>query len=129
MLCKMRNILKYLILVIVAAVFGHADLSSFSYLDTTAEENAIQSALYETSISASDSELCLPRQVSLTNTVRVQSTARRTNGVQRNNIEFTKAGKVINTGQRYFIQKKSIITHSSLIEPAHKLLYLGKLII
>ena len=51
----MRNILKYLILVIVAAVFGHADLSSFSYLDTTAEENAIQSALYETSISASDS--------------------------------------------------------------------------
>ena len=125
----MRNILKYLILVIVAAVFGHADFSAFSDLGTTTEDNSIQSALYETCIWASDSELCLPRQESFTNSIRVQSTARRTNCVQRNSLEFTKSGKIINAGQQYFIQRKSIIIHSSLIEPAQKLLYLGKLII
>ncbi len=126
----MRKLLKYLFIFIVAAVFwDRADASvHVAETDTGTDIPASESVIY-TKISASDSELCPPRQVSLTNTVRVQSTARRTNGVQRNNIEFTKAGKVINTGQRYFIQKKSIITHSSLMEPAHKLLYLGKLII
>lgn len=125
----MRNILKYLFLAIVAAVLGHADFSVISDIDATVEESSIQSALYETSISASDSELCLPRQVSFTNTIRLQSTARRTNCAQRNNLEFTKSGKIINAGQQYFIQRKSIIVHSSLIEPAHRLLYLGRLII
>ena len=126
----MRKLLKYLFIFIVAAVFWDRAGAPVSAAETDAgaDTHVNESVIY-TTISASDSELCPPRQVSLTNTVRVQSTARRTNGVQRNNIEFTKAGKVINTGQRYFIQKKSIITHSSLIEPAHKLLYLGKLII
>ena len=126
----MRKLLKYLFIFIVAAVFWDRAGASISVAETdTAADTPVSESVIYTKISASDSELCPPRQVSLTNTVRVQSTARRTNGVQRNNIEFTKAGKVINTGQRYFIQKKSIITHSSLIEPAHKLLYLGKLII
>jgi hypothetical protein len=43
--------------------------------------------------------------------------------------EFAKSGKVVNAGLRYVTQTKSIILHSSLIEPAHKLIYLGKLII
>ncbi len=126
----MRKLLKYLFIFIAAAVFWDraGACVSAAETDTGTDTSVCESVIY-TTISASDSELCPPRQVSLTNTVRVQSTARRTNGVQRNNLEFTKAGKVINTGQRYFIQKKSIITHSSLIEPAHKLLYLGKLII
>ena len=125
----MRNLLKYMLLIMVAAVFGHADLSACSEPETTAAEMAVYAVTSDANISAADSELCLPRQVSFSSGIRVQSTARRTNCAQRNNLEFAKSGKIINAGQQYFIQRKSIIVHSSLIEPAHKLLYLGKLII
>lgn len=126
----MRNILKYLLLFIVTAVFlDRADaFASAAEMGTDTVFPAGESVSH-TEISSSDSELYPPHHVSITNSVHVQSTARRTNGLQRNKVEFTKCGKVVNSSQIYFIQKKSIITNSSLIEPAHKLLYLGKLII
>lgn len=126
----MRNILKYLLLFIVTAVFwDRADAVTSSADKDTYIVFPAEESVFHTKISASDSELSPPHHVSITNSVQVQSTARRTNGIQRNKAEFTKCGKVINSSQRYFIQKKTIITHSSLIEPAQKLLYLGKLII
>ena len=126
----MINILKYLLLFIVTAVFWDRADAFASAADKDAEiVFPAEESVFHTKISASDSELSPPHHVSITNSVQVQSTARRTNGIQRNKAEFTKCGKVINSIQRYFIQKKSIITHSSLIEPAQKLLYLGKLII
>jgi hypothetical protein len=98
----------------------------------TAEDVAdmvLEKAISGTDLSQSDHQFSLPRQTSFANSQRAQGSVRRTNSVHRNNTEFAKSGKVVNAGLRYVTQTKSIILHSSLIEPAHKLIYLGKLII
>ena len=126
----MKKLLKYLLFFLAAAVlWGAADKEIPS---VTAEEVA-DMLLAETSSHADfspvDYSFSLPRQTSFANSQRAQSSVRRTNSVHRNNTEFAKSGKVFNAGLRYVIQTKSIIIHSSLIEPAHKLIYLGRLII
>ena len=127
----MKRLLTYLFPMIVAAAFaGATDVAVYPSQD---EESSVADIVCETvcpaEFSAAESELCLPRQVSYANTHQVQSSARRTNGAQKNNVEFIRSGKVINAGIRYFIQNKSVIVHSRLTEPAALLLSLGRLII
>lgn len=125
----MKNLLKYLLVLFSAVlVWGSEDGAAFTDRQDAAEEAYFQVDSF-TSISSAESEFCLPRQVSSANTQRVQSNARRTTSLSRNNLEFARAGKIINAGLRYVIQNRSIIIHSSLSEPANLLLYLGKLII
>ena len=126
----MKKLLKYIFPVIVAVAFaGSADGAGFQAADGYPENRSIYTGTYQTTLSESESEPCLPRQISYANQSQVQTSARRTAGNSRINVEFAKSGKVVNSGLRYFIQRKSIIIHSSLVEPANKLLYLGKLII
>lgn len=126
----MRRMLKYLLYFIVAAAFWNGADQSVSHVsEEVAAGMCFNVAACHTDISASESEFCLPRQVSFGNTNRVQSTVRRTAGAQRINLEFAKSGKVVNAGLRYVIQLQSVIAHSSLAEPSRKLLCLGKLII
>lgn len=126
----MKGVLKYLLPVITVLAFWNCMGTSVSAAtEDGASAVSVADTAYHTDISESKSELCLPRQVSFANSQRVQTTVQRTAGAGRNNIEFTKSGKVINADIRYFTQRKSILIHSSLIEPAHKLLYLCKLII
>lgn len=126
----MKKLLKYLLFFLVAATFVNCtDKYVSSVSDETEAGMSLSESLYHTNISASDSELCIPRQEQIANSQRIQSTTRRTNHVHRSNAVFAKSGKVINAGLRYFIQQKSIIIHSTLMEPTHRLLSLGKLII
>ena len=126
----MKNLLKYLRFFLVAATFVNCtDKYVSSVSDETEAGMSLSESLYHTNISASDSELCIPRQEQVVNGQRVQSTTRRTNNAHRNSVVFAKSGKVINAELRYFIQQKSIIIHSTLMEPTHRLLSLGKLII
>ena len=124
----MKKLLKYLLVFFAVLAWDSEGTAAFAYAQETEEESffLIDSA---TSISSTESEFCLPRQVSFANTQRVQSNARRTTSISRNNLEFARAGKVINAGLRYFIQNRFIIIRSSLSEPARILLFLGKLII
>ena len=127
----MKKLLKYLLPLIVAAAFWN--LADTGHESSVSEEAVACMHIDQTSrqsdISETQHEFCLPRHVSFGNTQRVQNAPRRTAGFNRNNLEFAKSGKVINAGLRFFTQQKSIIIHSSLIEPAFRLLYLGKLII
>lgn len=126
----MKRLLEYLLLFIVAAVlWGSADNAVSASSVGEAEEMAFNGYVCQTDFSPTDSEFSLPRQVSFANSQRVQSTVRRTNNANRSNVEFAKAGKVVNAGLRYFTQLQSIIIHSSLVEPSRRLLALGKLII
>ena len=126
----MKRWLKYLLPLMVVVIFWNCkDNLTPKVPDVVAESHSICEAICDTVISTSESELCLPRQISYANQSQVQTSARRTAGNSRINVEFAKSGKVVNSGIRYFIQRKSIIIHSSLVEPANKLLYLGKLII
>ena len=126
----MKKLLKYLLFFLAAAVlWGEADKEMSSVTAEDVADIVMDKAISGTDISQSDHEFSLPRQTSFANSQRAQSSVRRTNSVHRNNTEFAKSGKVVNAGLRYVTQTKSIIIHSSLIEPAHKLIYLGKLII
>ncbi len=126
----MKKLLKYLLFFVVAVAFWDStdkEVPSVSIEDIA--EMALADASSHTDFSPTDHQFSLPRQTSFANSQRAQSSVRRTNSVQRNNTEFAKSGKVENAGLRFVVQTKSIIIHSSLIEPAHKLIYLGKLII
>lgn len=126
----MKKLLKYLLPVIVAAVFaGGAEGAEHRCGDGLPDGASIYAEAYQVTLSETESELCLPRQISAPGSQQVQSPARRTGSFQRNSFEFTKAGKVENAGLRYFIQTIFIITRSSLADPANILLSSGKLII
>lgn len=126
----MKKLLKYLLFFLAAAVlWGAADKEMSSVTAEDVADMVLEKAISSTDLSQSDYQFSLPRQTSFANSQRAQSSVRRTNSVHRNNTEFAKSGKVVNAGLRYVTQTKSIILHSSLIEPAHKLIYLGKLII
>lgn len=126
----MKKLLKYLLFFLAAAVlWGAADKEMSSVTAEDVADMVLEKAISSTDLSQSDHQFSLPRQTSFANSQRAQSSVRRTNSVHRNNTEFAKSGKVVNAGLRYVTQTKSIILHSSLIEPAHKLIYLGKLII
>lgn len=127
---EMKNLLKYLVFFIAAAIFQNStEASVISVEGKGMTDMSFIEESYHSSISETDSELCLPRQISFANSFRAQSTVRRTNTAHRNNFEFAKAGKIINAGLRYSIQHQSIIIHSSLMQPSHRLLSLGRLII
>ena len=126
----MRKWTKYLLPLIVAVAFWNYEDSVLSVVpEEVPVSQLVSEAVCGTIVSSSESEICLPRQVSYASPSRVQNTARRTTGYSRINVEFAKSGKVINAGLTYFIQNKSITIHSSLTEPSHKLLCLGILII
>lgn len=134
MLClsnNMKNLLKYLILGIVALAFYHgvqgdsSVIEKNSYLDIRHDF----SAAGITSISTPESDFCIPRQVSSVNAPRLQNNGRRHETSHRHNVVFMKAGKTINAGVKYIVQKQSILVHSSLIRPSNRLLYIGRLII
>ena len=126
----MKKLLKYLLFFLAAAVlWGAADKEMSSVTAEDVADMVLEKAISSTDLSQSDYQFSLPRQTSFANSQRAQSSVRRINSVHRNNTEFAKSGKVVNAGLRYVTQTKSIILHSSLIEPAHKLIYLGKLII
>lgn len=126
----MKKLLKYLLPLIVISAFCNLTGSNASAVSEDAVADfVIDAVMADTDVSATGSEICLPRQVSFGNTNRVQSAPRRTSGTHRSNVEFAKSGRIVNACLRYFIQRKSIIIHSYLLEPAYRLLYLGKLII
>lgn len=127
---EMKRLLKYLLPLMVAVVFWNCKDNQLSAVpEEVSASQSICEAVCDNIISSSESELCLPRQISYANQSRGQTVARRTASCGRTSIEFAKSGKIFNAGLRYFIQRKSIIIHSSLIEPSVKLLCLGRLII
>lgn len=126
----MKRFLKYLLSAIVAFVFWNCtDIPVSAVSEDSSATMSLVETESQTTISESESVLCLPRQDSFANSYRSQTTARRTVSEGRSNIEFAKSGKVINAEIRYSVQRNSILIHSTLIEPNHRLLSLGKLII
>ena len=126
----MKKMLRYLLPVIMTAVFWNcADKSASSVQEVAPADLSVMASACQTGISSTDMEFCLPSQVSYANSQRVQSAPRRTASTHRNGLEFAKSGKVFNACLKYSVQRRSIIVHSSMIEPSHRLLSLGKLII
>ena len=127
----MKNLLKYLLLSLVALafhmgakddMFAHEDIQDYDYASTcTASLNVGRTA--------PTTDICIPRQVSTVTVPRLQSNSNRHETSHRQNCEVVKSGKTINAALRYVVQKQSLIIHSSLMEPANKLASLCRLII
>ena len=127
----MKILLKYLLLSIAALAFhmgAKADL--FAHEDV---QHYDCSSAYTTSLNVSittpKTDICIPRQVSTVTIPRLQSNSNRHETSHRQKHEVVKSGKTINSILRYVVQKKSLIIHSSLMEPANKLVSLCRLII
>ena len=125
----MWNILKYLLPLIVTAALSGGTVESVSDIQEDFMSEASLDVLgCQNSISETESDLCLPRQITNGTTTNVQNAARRTNSVQRSSLEFAKSGKLINAGIKYFTRNISVFK-SALYEPASRLSSLGRLII
>ena len=128
----MKKLLKYLLPIIFFAVISHSmegSVTDISLEDFKTVEESLTAQQCTITDADNGSEFCLPRQISTANTLRAHNSLKRTSGAHRIHTEFIASGKVINAGLRLFIQKKSIITRSSLADPSCRLLALGKLII
>ena len=126
----MGKLLKYLFPLIFVAFFWNCTDKVLAPGSEESVADAVSGvAAYHSGISTQESEFSLPRQVSIGNTQNIQGAPRRTGGAHRSSVEFTRAGKVFNAGIRYFVQTRSVITHSSMMEPAFRLIRLGRLII
>lgn len=127
----MKRLLKYLIPVIFAAAFFMgADISvSSSQQEFQIFDIALTADSNQGAFSASDSDFCLPRQVSFANSSRLQNNSRRTENSHRHGFEFVKAGKVLNPGVIYLVLRNSVLIHSALVKPANRLVCLCKFII
>ena len=132
----MKKWLKYLLVSIVALAFYNGAgeyfvaerCASEAIENTSGIENVYTSAVC-TNLSSPDSDFCPARQISSVTAPRLQSNGRRHESTSRQNFEFVKSGKIINSGIRYVLQKQSILSHSTLIEPASRLVCLCRFII
>ena len=127
----MKKLLKYLLLSIVALAFhigAKADLFAPEDIQEYDHASAYTTSL-NVSITSPKTDICIPRQVSTVTVPRLQSNSNRHESSHRQNHEVVKSGKTINSILRYVVQKKSLIIHSTLMEPANKLVSLCRLII
>ncbi|HJJ65586.1 MAG TPA: hypothetical protein O0X48_04695 [Methanocorpusculum sp.] len=125
----MWKILKYLLpLFVVAALCGGTQERVADVHEGFMSEASLDALGCQSSISETESHLCLPRQITSGTNTNVQNAARRTNGAQRSSLEFAKAGKIINAGIKY-LTTNIILYRSALYEPASRLSVLGRLII
>ena len=127
----MKKLLKYLLLSIVALafymgakadLFTHEDVQEYNYA------SAYTTSL-NVSITSPKTDICIPRQVSTVTVPRLQSNSNRHETSHRQNHEVVKSGRTINSILRFVVQKKSLIIHSSLMEPSNKLVSLCRFII
>lgn len=127
----MKSLLKYLFLSLVALAFHMGAKSDLFAHEDVQDCNC--TSTYTTSlnvsITAPETEVCLPRQVSTLTVPRLQSNSNRRETCYKKNFEVIKSGKAINSILRYVVQKQSLIIYSSLMEPASKLVRLCKFII
>ena len=135
----MKNWLKYLLVSIVALAFYNGAGEHNVVLKATSAVNeelisSIAGATFSTPKSdifapRPGSSVTAPRPISSVSSPRLQSNGRRHESSSRQNFEFVKSGKTINSAIRYVLQKQSILSHSTLIEPASRLVCLCRFII
>lgn len=127
---EMKNLLKYLILVLMATAFTcAAGWSGSSSEDAASCLFPADDPEFAEAFSSQDSALSVPRQVS-TGTTHLQGNARRTANMHtRSLFEIVKSGKSFNVSVAYSVQRNSVIINTSIVGHSHKLVCLGRLII
>lgn len=126
----MKKCLKYLILLLMAAICYDVDCQS----DISSEHcsfhcNDIEVVTLSTFVSETASDFCIPCQTSGSSSVRIQSNTRKTDNCQKNNFGFIKSGRIINLGVRRYISGFFVWRHSPFADSSSKRILQGKFII
>lgn len=126
----MQRMFKYiLVFIFAAAIWSGADEAVVDLSPEMFAELAIDDLHPQTTFSDYESEPLLPRQITSSSAHQAPVVVRKVGGVQKTNLEFTKSGKLINAGVRYFLQNHYRILRSSKADPGLMLHSLGRLII
>lgn len=128
----MRNFLKYIILIILATV---ALIGSANEFDSSIVESRTVTLSSEIDVHYQDSsksyfDLYFPSQIlGVNNVLRTPNTIKRTRNGYKNNFEFVKVGKVINTKIDNLVQEFSFNHYHRFVKSVSWLISLGKLVI
>ena len=126
----MKNLLKYILLCILALAFYDSDKD-----DSSSGESNLISELQiehiieeETFLSSPRTDICLPRQVSTLSVPRVQTSSRHDSS-NRHNSGSVIFSRTILSGCNYIAQNRTLTQYSPFADPGHILVSLCKLII
>ena len=130
----MKNGLRYLfplLFVAIALFCGRGECAQLLSPTGTVVVDSDDDAQFLESLEsfASESDLQLPCHISGVGTPRLQTAVKRTYNTYRNNLEFFKAGKVIYAGFESHVYKESLNIGYLFVEPCHRLIRLGRLVI
>ena len=130
----MKNGLRYLLPLLFVAMVLFCGVGECVRLLQTTETVVVDSeddvqSLESLESFASESDLQLPRRISGVGAPHFQSAVKRTGNTYKNNLEFLKAGKVVYAGFESHVHKESLNIGYLFVEPCHRLIRLGKLVI
>ena len=134
---SLKNILRYLFPLLIVAI---ALLCNVEECHSVAVEDTAEVLACDDTPETLDSQellepfahpagLLFPRRVAGASAVRLQGFAKRSANGYKNNLEFLKAGKVVNAGVRSYIREESLNIHYLFIKPTRRLIGFGKLLI
>lgn len=126
----MKDLLKYLIPILVIAAFSYvAGWSDTASQTIQSSDLSTEGLSFTSPFSTPDSDLNSPRLIT-TGTTHLQRHIRRTVNIHsRSLLEIVKSGKASNSSVIYSAQRKSLLTNTSIADFPNKLVCLGRLII
>ena len=126
-----KRIAKYitLLLSVVIAAIGYANGADSSVAETLPREVTTEFSTTYIDSTTHSCDITLSRQVSSPSTVQLHGTTKRTNNAHKNNFEFTKAGKHLNSCIGGFIHQHNLTLCESSAGSILRLIRLGRLII
>ena len=126
-----KKILKCLIVVLLATItmVGCATESDSTIVESQVNTSPTEIEAHYSDSSTADIDIHLARQItSVSNMLRANSTVKRANNL-KNNVEYLKAGKVVNVAIGNFVQQESFYNKHRFAKSSSWLISLGILII
>ena len=130
----MKNALKCLLPLLFIAMFFLCGADECAPVLRTTETVVVNSDDDSQSLESlksfpAESDIHLPRRLSGVTAPRLQSVVKRIGSTYKFNLEFIKAGKVVYAGFESSVYKDSLNIGYLFVEPCHRLIRLGKLVI
>ena len=124
----MKNLFRFLILIIIAVAFFNGNYNSDSLVTETTCDDLTSELNYDYP-DFSPLNLDLYIQIPSTNTLRQSSNTKRLNSSQKHYLKLLKLYKSRDLVTPNFILQKFSIVHATFIKPFHRMISLGKLVI
>jgi len=130
----MKNALRCLLPLLFVAMFFLCGADECAPALSTTETVVVNSDDDSQSLESlksfpAESDIHLPRRLSGVTAPRLQSVVKRIGSTYKFNLEFMKSGKVVYAGFESSVYKESLNIGYLFVEPCHRLIRLGKLVI